>query len=63
MRQTRAPFLVNMAETRLHERLAELNERLAYLRARDQSSDAEEFVRLYQERRELMKKLGIQSAS
>jgi hypothetical protein len=42
-------------------RLAELNDRLAYLQARDNPRDAEEFVRLYQERRELMKKLGIRS--
>jgi hypothetical protein len=43
-------------------RLTELNERLAYLQARDNPRDSEEFVRLYQERRELMKKLGIHSA-
>jgi len=42
-------------------RLTEVNEQLAYLQARDNSRDAEEFVRLYQERRELMKKLGIHS--
>jgi hypothetical protein len=56
---------VTMAETPYLDgmvRLAELNERLAYLQAKDNPRDAEEFVRLYQERRELMKKLSIHSA-
>jgi hypothetical protein len=43
-------------------RLDELNERLAYLQARNNPRDSEEFVRLYQERRELTRKLGIHPA-
>lgn len=44
-------------ETRLHERLAELNGRLAHLQASNNPADSEEFVRLYQERRDILKKL------
>ncbi len=51
-----------MPEIRLHERLAELNERLAYLQPRNDPSEAEEFVRLYQERRELLKQLDPNAA-
>ncbi len=51
-----------MAEKRLQERLAELNERLSYLQARNNPADAEEFIRLYQERRELLKELGNAAA-
>jgi len=51
-----------MPETRLHERLAELNGRLAHLQARNNPPDAEEFVRLYQERRELLKKIDSRPA-
>ena len=51
-----------MPDTRLHNRLAELNERLAHLQARNNPADAEEFVRLYQERRELLKQLDPNAA-
>jgi len=46
-----------MAET-ASRRLAELNERLSYLQTRNNPANAEEFIRLYQERRELLKELG-----
>jgi len=51
-----------MVENRLQQRLAELNGRLAHLQARDNPADAEEFVRLYQERRDLLKKLESPAA-
>jgi len=51
-----------MAEKRIQERLAELNERLSYLQTRNNPADAEEFIRLYQERRELLKELGNAAA-
>ena len=51
-----------MVENRLQQRLAELNGRLAHLQARDNPADAEEFVRLYQERRELLKQLDPNAA-
>lgn len=41
--------------------LTELNQRLALLQARDNPLDAEEFVRLYQERRALLKQLSLDS--
>ena len=43
------------------DKLTELNQRLAFLQARDNPLDAEEFVRLYQERRALLKQLGLGS--
>ena len=48
-----------MAEHYLHIRLAELNERLSRLQQSNDLSDAEEFVRLYQERVELLKKFDL----
>lgn len=50
-----------MAEHHLHIRLAELNQRLSRLQQSKDLSDAEEFVRLYQERVELLKKLDLRS--
>ncbi len=50
-----------MAEHHLHIRLAELNQRLLRLQQSKDLSDAEEFVRLYQERVELLKKLDLRS--
>ena len=50
-----------MAEHHLHIRLAELNQRLSRLQQSNDLSDAEEFVRLYQERVELLKKLDLRS--
>ena len=50
-----------MAETYLYGRLAELNDRLSRLQQSNDPSDAEEFVRLYQERIELLKKLDLRS--
>src|SRR5579864_6734391 len=41
----------------------ELNERLSYLQTRNNPADVEEFTRLYQERRELLKELGPAAAS
>ena len=50
-----------MAEHNLHIRIAELNQRLSRLQQSKDLSDAEEFVRLYQERVELLKKLDLRS--
>jgi hypothetical protein len=47
-----------MAEDRFNERLQAINDRLAELQSRTGVSAAEEFVRLYQERRELLCRLG-----
>lgn len=41
--------------------LAELNQRLSRLQQSNDLSDAEEFVRLYQERVELLKKFDLRS--
>ena len=51
-----------MAEAPLYKRLTELNERLAALQSSNNPADAEEFVRLYQERRELLKRLDPPAA-
>ncbi len=50
-----------MAEDYLCERLIELNNRLSRLQQNNDPSDAEEFVRLYQERLEILKKLELDS--
>jgi hypothetical protein len=47
-----------MAEDHFNERLQAINDRLAELQSRTGVSAAEEFVRLYQERRDLLRLLG-----
>jgi len=56
------PAARSHVENRLQQRLAELNGRLAHLQARDNPADAEEFVRLDQECRDLLKKLESPAA-
>jgi hypothetical protein len=50
-----------MAEDRFNDRLQAINDRLAELQTRTGVSAAEEYVRLYQERRELLRRLGLNS--
>jgi hypothetical protein len=63
---TRQEVYYRICDLRRHvlkaqDRLTELNQRLAFLQAKDNPLDAEEFVRLYQERRALLKQLGLGS--
>jgi uncharacterized protein YdcH (DUF465 family) len=50
-----------VAEKYLYERLAEVNDRLSRLQQSNDPSEAEEFIRLYQERLEILKKLDLES--
>ena len=51
-----------MAENHLHVRLAELDERLSYLRTRNDPADSEEFVHLYQQHNRILKQIDPKAA-